>query len=174
MTQRDEAKKEADRRYYIANREKIKARVRARWRDSDEAKELDKACRDRKREKIRAYDRMRARRDRAKKKIIIERWIAKNPERHKLLNVVKAQRRRARIKETGGSFSADDVSAALIAQKSRCWWCSSKLKGKYHVDHRFPISKGGTNDASNIVVSCAACNQAKSAKMPWEFAGRLL
>jgi len=159
--------------YYRKNAERIKAAVRARWKLPN-AKQKDKVARDKRRDKIRAYDRMRAKRDREKKKTIIDRWIRNNPERHRLLNVAKAQRRRAKLRSAGGSWSAGDVKAAIAAQAGRCWWCSKTLKAGYHVDHRIPIAKGGSNDRSNIVIACAPCNRAKSAKMPWEFAGRLL
>ncbi len=160
--------------YYLANAEERKAAVRERWQTSPQAKALDKASRDARRQSIRAYDRMRAKRDRDKKRVIIDRWIENNPERYRQLNIAKSHRRRARIAAVGGSFSADDIEQMWTAQGDRCWWCNARLKGEFHVDHRIPIAKGGANDRSNIVIACVPCNKSKSAKMPWEFAGRLL
>jgi len=34
-----------------------------------------------------------------------------------------------------------------------------------HLDHIHPVSKGGTNDPDNLVTSCEACNQGKSARL---------
>jgi 5-methylcytosine-specific restriction endonuclease McrA len=44
----------------------------------------------------------------------------------------------------------------------------------YHVDHRVPLSRGDSNDISNIVLACPHCNLSKGAKLPEDFAGRLL
>lgn len=42
------------------------------------------------------------------------------------------------------------------------------------VDHVLPISRGGTNDLSNLVTACRPCNSSKNAKTPeeWEAARR--
>lgn len=100
-------------------------------------------------------------------------WRTKNRDRYNALMRAGKARRRSRIAETGGSFSADDVARLLKAQRRRCWWCNVKLKD-YHVDHRIPIAKGGTSDVANLVISCPDCNFRKHDKMPWEFASRLL
>ena len=34
-----------------------------------------------------------------------------------------------------------------------------------HVDHFIPVSKGGTNDSSNLLTSCSQCNQGKKARI---------
>lgn len=166
-------KSERAREYYKANAERIKARVRARWRDDPEARKKDRASRDARRDEIRAYDRMRCKRDREKRRPILERWLKKNPDRARMHFRIGTQRRRARIRQNGGDYNADDVEKALKAQKNTCWWCPQKLQD-FHIDHRFPVSKGGSNDAGNIVISCIPCNLKKNAQMPWEFAGRLL
>lgn len=74
------------------------AATRRHWRESPGAKERDKASRDRRREQIREYDRMRAKRDREKKRVIIARWIANNPERHRAMRRAIAARYRIRLK----------------------------------------------------------------------------
>lgn len=151
------------------------ASSRARWAaDPARCRKLDKACRDAKREQIRAYDRMRVVRDREKKLVIITRWLTNNPERARALSISRSARRRARIAKSDGSWNADDVARMEVAQHGKCWWCPKLLNKKWHVDHRIPLAKGGSNFAANLVLSCAECNRKKSAKMPWEFSGRLL
>jgi len=48
---------------------------------------------------------------------------------------------------------------------SRCWYCGAELSRlgemSFEIDHVLPIAKGGTNDPSNLVASCRACNQKK-------------
>lgn len=166
------AKYHAD--YYRRNAEKLKTRARIRWREDPDAKLKDKNSRDKRRDKIRAYDRMRAERDREKNKLILQRWIENNPDRYRAIARASAHRRRTRQAAACGTHSCDDIAALLHGQKGRCWWCGIKVNDHYHVDHRLPISKGGSNDKSNLVISCAPCNRRKGAKMPWEFMGRLL
>lgn len=103
-----------------------------------------------------------------------QQWREKNRERYNSLIKAGKHRRRAKLKDVSGSFDADDIGRLLAAQKNTCWWCSKKLT-KYHVDHRIPIAKGGTNGLENIVISCPHCNQSRSAKFPWQAANpRLL
>jgi 5-methylcytosine-specific restriction endonuclease McrA len=127
-------------------------------------------------------------------------YIAKNPEReknrkrdpvevrerasrwyyeHKHENRVQvrlreaANRRRARKMQSSGHYTRADVELQLNAQKRRCWHCGKPLGDKYEIDHLIPLSRGGSNDARNIVISCRACNRSKGAKLPQEWNGRL-
>jgi 5-methylcytosine-specific restriction endonuclease McrA len=100
---------------------------------------------------------------------IKKKWAEANPEHQRECK----HRRRARERGAAGEHTAADIRKILEGQKRRCWWCGKKLK-KYHVDHRFPLVAGGTNDPSNLVMACVPCNLSKAAKMPHEFAGRLL
>ena len=63
--------------------------------------------------------------------------------------------------------------------KCRCHWCHKqgeldvggvieirKLKKRikivsFHIDHIWPVSLGGNNELSNLVLSCQRCNQEK-------------
>lgn len=48
---------------------------------------------------------------------------------------------------------------------SRCVVCGTTAKrARLEVDHIVPVSKGGTNDPSNLQVLCVTCNQGKGAK----------
>ncbi|OKO69265.1 hypothetical protein AC628_33740 [Bradyrhizobium sp. NAS96.2] len=62
-------------------------------------------------------------------------------------------------------------------QKRRCAYCRTKLTLDYHVDHILALSRGGSNDRTNLQILCEPCNLAKHAKDPLDFArslGRLL
>lgn len=111
------------------------------------------------------------------------RWAKNNPEKrlaylqsdnYKLVCKAKAHRRRARKLEAGGSFSRHDVMMQINQQRGCCWWCGKPVGNDYHVDHIIPLSRGGSNGPENIVIACAPCNLSKGAKLPHEFAGRLL
>lgn len=87
----------------------------------------------------------------------------------------ETQRYRARKASADGSHTAADIKAQLAAQGNRCWWCSERISGNgYHVDHRIPLYRDGSNGPENIVIACPTCNLSKNARMPWEFNGRLL
>lgn len=88
-------------------------------------------------------------------------------------------RERARIaankrRSAEGSFSASDVRLLEKTQKGLCWWCGCVLNGKYHIDHRIALSRGGTNWPNNLCLACADCNLSKSSKLPHEWNGRLI
>lgn len=85
-----------------------------------------------------------------------------NPE------VIAAKRARRRAREYGadGSYSAEDVRAILKSQGRRCRYCNEALT-RFHVDHFIPLSRGGSNWPSNLVLSCGRCNSSKGSKMPW-------
>jgi len=58
----------------------------------------------------------------------------------------------------------------------QCVYCLSQ-EGPFHLDHVVPRARGGTNEASNLVVACASCNRRKRDRTPeemgWEF-GRVM
>lgn len=89
-------------------------------------------------------------------------------ERYRAMKAAHARNRRARIKGNGGEHSADDIAKIFEGQRGRCWWCSKQLGKNYHVDHRIPIARGGSNGPENLVISCPRCNQSKGTRMPWE------
>lgn len=46
-----------------------------------------------------------------------------------------------------------------------CFYCGVALAvDAYHVDHKTPISRGGSDNLSNLVPSCPPCNWSKGAK----------
>ena len=53
----------------------------------------------------------------------------------------------------------------------RCHWCKCLTTKRRHrptsatVDHLVPLSRGGTNSPSNVVVACLTCNLARGAQI---------
>lgn len=169
--------RDQQRRVYFSRRCRAcdAASSRQRWRSDPTAKARDKASRDLRREEIRAYDRLRAKRDREKRSEKVKRWLLANPERAKELGRARAARRRGRQLAAGKGWTANEFARVVLGQRGKCWWCNGSLKRTgCHADHRIALALGGSDDISNIVASCPSCNRAKSAKTPWEFAGRLL
>jgi hypothetical protein len=87
------------------------------------------------------------------------RYAASNLERRRVL-----QHRRSIKMSSGKSFTLADVRKQYANQKGKCYYCHEKLTA-YHIDHVIPLSRGGTNDAFNIVIACPACNMHKKDKI---------
>lgn len=97
-------------------------------------------------------------------------WARANPEKVAALN----SNRRAFRQSTPGIHTAGDIQAQYERQKGHCYWCNCQVDDEYHVDHVVPLSKGGSNWPSNLVVACPTCNSSKHAKHPMDYAGIML
>lgn len=85
--------------------------------------------------------------------------------------------RRARKAGAPGRYTADDIDRIYRLQLGKCAWCFVILGQKFHRDHRIPLARCGTNDASNIDLLCPQCNTKKNATDPVDWAqktGRLI
>lgn len=77
---------------------------------------------------------------------------------------------KARKKNAVGSHTGDDIKFLLAAQRWKCAMCTISIRDGYHVDHVFPLAKGGSNDKSNLQILCPTCNCRKHDKDPFAFA----
>jgi hypothetical protein len=48
---------------------------------------------------------------------------------------------------------------------THCRYCGNDKAEWYEIDHIHPVSKNGSNDASNLTVACNVCNSSKGCKM---------
>lgn len=99
-------------------------------------------------------------------------WKRNNADKVRAYN----RNRRARSRSVEGSHTAADIDAQLKHQKGLCYYCKQTYGAAYHVDHVIPLSRGGSNDPSNLVIACASCNLSKANRPPheWPEGGRLL
>lgn len=62
---------------------------------------------------------------------------------------------------------------AIVFKKNdgKCFYCDDQLEidAEWHIEHKHPKSKGGTNDIDNLVPSCRPCNLKKHNKTAKEF-----
>lgn len=83
-----------------------------------------------------------------------------------------AKKRKLRAKRVQNkkykTFRDTNIRDIVIARDSGvCQFCGIVPK-QCTVDHLIPLAKGGTDDASNLVVACRRCNSIKHTKTPLE------
>jgi 5-methylcytosine-specific restriction endonuclease McrA len=134
---------------------------------SDKKKEYDKIYNLENRDHILARVRSYNERTKEKRSVQAKEWARKNPEKRRAISSSYKARRRS--KERNG-----DPTSVIFAWEQNagkvCFWCKRECAEKYHVDHIFPLSKGGQHIVTNLAISCPSCNLSKSAKHPAEFA----
>ena len=84
---------------------------------------------------------------------------------------VKNNRRYAAKLNAKGTHTAEQVLLLLEKQDNRCFYCKTELK-KWHQEHKVPLCRGGSDDISNIVISCPTCNLKKNTMTAEEFLRR--
>ncbi len=73
---------------------------------------------------------------------------------------------------TRSPISSEVRTYVLQRDGFRCVYCGGSPE-RFHLDHVMPKSRGGTDDANNLVASCPPCNLYKGAKTPQEAGMRL-
>lgn len=169
----------SNKRYRDANKEKVAAKNKA-WAEKNREKRAASvaAYRVRHPERIVAQRRQ----DRAARaarfgtaNLSSLRWARNNRDKAREINLRSRRRRRARKAGSTGNFTEAEFQAKLVRYQGRCHWCHEVIQGRPHRDHLIALSRGGSDDISNIVPSCGPCNHRKTHLMPWEFmSGRLL
>ncbi len=104
---------------------------------------------------------------------IEQQLLQRQQDPHYWVRIANGHRRRARVRVAQGTHTASDIALQLKSQRGKCWHCGKKLVGKKHIDHLIPLVRGGSNDASNIVISCPVCNLSKGGKLTQEWNGKL-
>jgi len=88
---------------------------------------------------------------------------------------VSGHRRRSRMKNIKYKVTRAKLKKLIKNNivkyfKLTCEYCKRKVTLKnYWLDHRKPISKGGTNHFNNLAVSCKKCNLSKNNKTVKQF-----
>jgi len=95
-----------------------------------------------------------------------------HPERVRAQATNKNRKRKLGVQ---GAHTEAEIKLLFRSQKGLCWWCGKAVDPTaYHVDHRVPLTRGGTDYAENLCITCPACNMSKHNKLPHEWNGRLL
>lgn len=88
--------------------------------------------------------------------------LRKNPGLIVLSNVLYKRRSRS-----GPHFTVEEWELIVTKLKGLCGYCGKKRK--LTVDHKMPLSKGGSNTIDNIMPACISCNTSKRNKTAEEF-----
>lgn len=107
-------------------------------------------------------------------------WRAAHPEKeraaqrryqdsHPHIARAKGHRRRSLIIGAQGDHDATDIARQFSSQDGLCFYCATPLV-RFDLDHKTPLSRGGTNSPENLVCACRWCNRSKGAKTAEEFA----
>lgn len=177
------------REWYEENKEEIRAKareyMRARYKtDRQAVLATNKAWYNRNRDRIRDYARRRrlANLDRIRRydrersraryaadptgwQAYLKDWRRRNPEKsHAYVRAATIKRRRA---AGGQSFAAAEWLALLAWHNGSCAYCGSKVL--VEIDHRIPLTRGGSNLIDNILPACRRCNRRKGTMTEDEF-----
>lgn len=85
-------------------------------------------------------------------------WSRRNPHKAKTIK----NRYRINKKNANGMHTAREVEALYLEQNGLCAYCGIRIYDDYQLDHVIPLSRNGDDNITNILLSCAACNQSKS------------
>ena len=87
-------------------------------------------------------------------------WRRANPDKVRIQWKVRQSRLRSAI----GNHTPQDIRDLYEEQEGRCAYCGITLHNEYHVDHTIPISRGGSNNPSDLALTCPFCNLSKKDK----------
>lgn len=165
---RANTERDAERRreYYQANREEIRNKQADRRKaDPESHKARDAAYRAASREKIRAYRIRYAEENRERARRLSTEWQKANHER-----VIENQRRQ-RARKRGAAVGEVDLDSLWTGN---CGICGQSMDASLRrpdpmsksIDHITPLSRGGAHEQSNLQWAHLVCNFRKGASLP--------
>ena len=98
-----------------------------------------------------------------------KRWQNENWEARREIVRATNHRRRARKNKNADPMTGAEQRKWENEQSKICFYCETDCSDNYHVDHLYPLSKGGNHQADNLVIACPSCNLSKGYKDPEQF-----
>jgi len=95
-------------------------------------------------------------------------WELKNPVKATLIARLATLRRRTRLTNAGPLPTAQAIVQMYHDQHRACAYCGAPMEA-YHLEHRTPLSRQGTNHTENLCLACPWCNNHKHEKTAEEF-----
>lgn len=66
-------------------------------------------------------------------------------------------------------ITQDVIQALKRNSDGKCEYCGVDCSENYHIDHKIPLCKGGSNEIDNLAFCCPQCNWSKGKKTAEEF-----
>ncbi len=152
-TEKDRQEK---RRYYARHAQKVKKKAIARYRAIKSDPRKYNQYRARARDRLRSW----RKRNPSKNVAYTKAYKKRNPEKARKWGHARYIRKKGW--RPAGSHTIAQWLARVAFYGWRCVYCGLKLSQKTLTkDHRIPLSKGGTEFASNLVPACRSCNSSK-------------
>lgn len=158
-----------------------------RWRDSEKCKELKKTHMQKPEAKRKAVLRSQRCLDNSpelqEKKRLRDIQFGRT-EKGREINKKSLKKYRQTVKGKANSKKQKYMRRALgeisqetiieIQKENNCYYCGKDLNDKIFkdrktIDHKQPVTRGGTNDKENLVVACQSCNSSKGNKTEKEY-----
>lgn len=155
---------QARRDYYENHAERRRQQNEYRARNIEVVRGRDRYYRQANRDIIRLKSRAWYERNKERRLKLSRLWRQKNKQQCKILS----NRYRVRKLNAAGAFNDQHLKWKLELQGGLCYYCGEEL-GRFHVDHKIPLSKGGTEWPANICAACPRCNLEKNCRDFWEF-----
>ena len=160
---------EREKQRYQANREKLVEQQRQYYKENREkAAEYQKQYYQENREKVAEYQKQYRQANSEKYEEYQKQYLQENLEAFNARN----QKRRALKRNAAGNATAADIQARFDYHGNRCYYCG--CDGPMEVEHRIPLSRGGTHYPANLVPACKSCNCSKGTKTELEFKNRAI
>lgn len=148
-----------------ANLEDHRAKER-RWESQDHTKERRRAYRQLNRRIYREACRKWRESNPGKQSESVRNYIKANPHKKREFDRTYRARKMGAEHEP---YTAADINAMWHEQGGLCYYCKVPVFGRYHIDHKTPLSRGGADALYNLCVSCPFCNNSKKDKNEAEY-----
>jgi len=89
-----------------------------------------------------------------------KKWVEDNPIKVRLAKADNRRKRRAARHAGRGCFTAEEFKALCERYGNRCLACDG-IEASLEADHVVPLTKGGSDNISNIQPLCGSCNRKK-------------
>jgi hypothetical protein len=112
---------------------------------------------------------------RQKSRKFMQIWRENNPEIAQLASRNSARKRRRFKYASLGQHTDAELTILWIEQKQLCAYCHVRMLIKHgsprsrNEEHKIPLSRGGSDDISNICWACFTCNSRKRQRTAEEF-----